>query len=396
MTIHPITNHGKTKYRLRYKFLGAVRNKFFGTREAAEDWWAKESCRMIDEGPSISVLSDADRAEVIGLWLRMKELGVTPGEVLKTALEMRKSAPLVPDVVAECIESKRLKRRRPRYLKQLAHVLGHFASTFPTTQIDRISPTEIEQWIHLGDYADASRKSRFQDIRTLFAFAVKRAYCQKNPFDHIDPISLDAKTPGILRVKAAAKLMRVAFNRDRRLCRYLAMCLFAGIRPEEAAKLEPKHLVLDKRMIHIPAEISKTRKSRNVMLEDNALEWIQIDGDMAEVRAVKRGPVKHRASKLRGPLNLDQRFDKIRKQAGLFKNWPHDAMRHSAATYLYALRDDAAYVAKQLGNSVQIMLTNYNPTKGPEGKVLTKELAEQFFDIRPEPIVRILERAEVA
>jgi hypothetical protein len=60
------------------------------------------------------------------------------------------------------------------------------------------------------------------------------------------------------------------------------------------------------------------------------------------------------------------------------------------------LRDDAAYVAKQLGNSVQIMLTNYNATKGPDGKVITKELAEQFFDIRPEPIVRILERAEVA
>jgi site-specific recombinase XerC len=145
-------------------------------------------------------------------------------------------------------------------------------------------------------------------------------------------------------------------------------------------------VILEKNIVHISELVSKTGRARNVEIPENAREWLRIDGDFASVRKLKKGEAK-----LRGILNLRERFDRVRRQAGLFKHWPNRAMRHSSATYLYALTEDEKHVAKNHGHDVNIMLTHYKASKTPAGQIVTKELAQEYFGIKPPCHLRILE-----
>jgi len=131
---------------------------------------------------------------------------------------------------------------------------------------------------------------------------------------------------------------------------------------------------LEQGLVEVPAGVAKTNQRRLAVIPTNALEWLRIGGDLP-------------------PKNLKKRFDRLRKAAGLFHGrkfgrlqtagWLRNAMRHSAATYAYARSDNAAAVAKNMGHDVAVLLRNYNSIRTPDGQLVTKELAEKFFDIRP-------------
>jgi len=63
---------------------------------------------------------------------------------------------------------------------------------------------------------------------------------------------------------------------------------------------------------------------------------------------------------------------------GNLKQWPHDAMRHSFASYHYALYQDEGHTAAQMGHSSSKMVfSNYRR------KVRPKD-AERFWSIYPD------------
>ena len=59
-----------------------------------------------------------------------------------------------------------------------------------------------------------------------------------------------------------------------------------------------------------------------------------------------------------------------------FTDWPKDVLRHSCASYLMALWQDAGRVAAELGKSVNILLRHYR-------ELVRKEDAERFWRIVP-------------
>ncbi len=383
--LSPAKNHGKKCWRVNYSILGVQRRKFKKTKAEAQAWVKEQEKKLWDEGPSLAAMTGVEKGEMITFWNKLKELKVTPHQALEAALADRKVSPLVSKVVEECLLAKRAANRRERYLGQLGYSLNWFAKTFAASTIASITPADIESCLQVKKWSPRTRKGKFIDIRTLFSFATKRRYRADNPCHQIEIPTASRKTPGILRVKACEKLMRVAYNHDRNLCPWLALALFCGIRPEEASGLTWKNIIPEKKLVHIPAEIAKTRNPRNVVIPDNALEWLKLGGDLSTVRRYGK------KSGLMSPKNLKWRFGKVRRQAGLYKGWPHDAMRHSSVTYLYALTEDAAYVTKQHGHGVGVMMVHYNATRTSDGQIVNKEMAERFYNIRPQPMLRVLE-----
>lgn len=404
MTIYPSTaKHRKPIWIVSWYTMGAQKRKQFKRNpdaeraddagyRAAEKFSVAMTKKIFNEGPSLAGMDNTERIALLHLYATVKGSGLTISQaeaVIVASMISKPNVPLVPEVAEECVNSKRARLGvgiSERYIKQLGHVLTHFAEAFKDVAIDRIRPSQIETWIQSGDYSAASRRSRLTDIRTMFSFAVKREYLEKSPCEKITPIVVQKKTPGILSPRQAAKLMRVAYNRDRTLCPWLALSLFCGIRPEELNKLTRADVLLEKKIVHISESVSKTGTARNVEIPENALEWLRLSGDLATVR-----PDSKKRVKLQGVVNLKERFDRVRRQAGLFRHWPHDAMRHSSVTYLYALTNDEGYVTKQHGHSIRVMLCHYNAAKLPSGEIVTKELAKEYFEIRPKPMLRVLE-----
>jgi integrase len=135
---------------------------------------------------------------------------------------------------------------------------------------------------------------------------------------------------------------------------YLAIGLFAGVRPLEIQRLQQQDIT--DRYIEITAAKAKTRKRRLVSLSDNLKEWIALGGDL--------------------PLtNKPKRLARVLHMAGL--KWKPDIMRHSFASYHLAMYRSADKTAFELGHRDSKMLfAHYR-------ELVTQEAAESYWSIRP-------------
>ena len=96
--------------------------------------------------------------------------------------------------------------------------------------------------------------------------------------------------------------------------------------------------------------------------EPNALEFIRFAKQKAARLPIKR-------------MTRRRYLDHAEKVLG-FDVWPQDCLRHTAASYMLALRKDSGLVADRLGNSPGILLRHYRELVKPEDCLA-------FWSIRP-------------
>ena len=141
---------------------------------------------------------------------------------------------------------------------------------------------------------------------------------------------------------------------------YPVLCLFAGLRPElEAPGMDWDDVT--SRHITVDASIAKDGETRIIEpLAPNLVQWLKVIG-----------------SRCSSPLplrNLKRRWERAREVVG---HWPHDAMRHSYASYHFAMYRDVGLTAKNLGHpSPTLLRKDYN-------NAVTREQAKGFWSIAP-------------
>jgi integrase len=64
------------------------------------------------------------------------------------------------------------------------------------------------------------------------------------------------------------------------------------------------------------------------------------------------------------PKNFRRHFDEVRKLAKV-KNWSNNILRHTAASYLYALTHDDQFVTNNLGHSLAVNKKHYQHLVSP-------------------------------
>ena len=167
-----------------------------------------------------------------------------------------------------------------------------------------------------------------------------------------------------LNVKQCADIMTWAEeNHGGALVPFIALCLFAGIRPDlyegEISKLEAKDVRLDTGVILIEPHVSKVRMKRNVTIQPNLAAWFR-------AYPLEEFPIM--------PYAFRRLRLKFRKQFGL----SHDVLRHTFISMFVGKFRSMGEAALQAGNSESIIRKHYLDLKS------TVE-AEQFFSIMPKP-----------
>ena len=165
-----------------------------------------------------------------------------------------------------------------------------------------------------------------------------------------------------LNVKQCADIMTWAEeNHGGALVPFIALCLFAGIRPDlyegEISKLEAKDVRLDTGVILIEPHVSKVRMKRNVTIQPNLAAWFR-------AYPLEEFPIM--------PYAFRRLRLKFRKQFGL----SHDVLRHTYISMFVGKFRSMGEAALQAGNSESIIRKHYLDLKS------TAE-AEQFFSILP-------------
>jgi len=147
----------------------------------------------------------------------------------------------------------------------------------------------------------------------------------------------------------------------------LALCLLAGLRPDETVRVSGRGLTwsnidLDRGIVTIDAQTTKTRLRRVVHLEASAVAWLRAAKD-AGSRLPLAAITRRRAVRYwRGVLNLD--------------SWPQDTLRHTAASFLLAKHGDIGRVATELGNSPRILRQHYL-------ELVSEEESAKFWNLMP-------------
>jgi integrase len=103
------------------------------------------------------------------------------------------------------------------------------------------------------------------------------------------------------------------------------------LRREEIARLDWKAVDLERRFIEVKATKSKTAQRRLATISDNLRAWL--------------APFHQIAGRLHPPaITYRRKFSTALKTARI-KDWPHNALRHSFASYHLAHHQDAAKTA---------------------------------------------------
>jgi integrase len=246
----------------------------------------------------------------------------------------------------------------------LRRTVGIFGNSLPNLRVDEITPEIIEEHLAGFKISATSRDGYKRRISRFFSWCIERPrrWTTANPCNQIRIDMGERHAPVILNLKQCEDLLRGAERK--RIAPYVALCLFGGLRPTEAARLDWQAVNLQDKEIRLEASQTKTGRARVVTICPALLAWL---------KAYKGRPIF--------PPNWRKIFDAVKNAAGFGEHdgqtpWTPDAMRHTAISYYFRNTGSYGQTAEQFGNSEAIIKQHY------QSRVSTAD-AKKFYALRP-------------
>ncbi len=267
-------------------------------------------------------------------------------------------------------KSGKVKTLRQDTLDDINETKKTLVKAFGTKRILEVTEEDIQDHI---DSMTAGPQRRFNvrsRLSQFFNWAIKHKHTTANPTTGIE-INVPSKDPAILEVEDCRKLMELCEASHKDLTLYVAICLFAGLRPTECKLLKWESIHLAEEQITVLRDTSKTKETRNVPIEFNLALWLRA------FKGERKGTVT------RNP-NLRPRLEKLKVAMGykiLGENedgeaWVEDVLRHSYASYWLAKHKDRSHLAENMGNSLKMIKQHYK-------RIVATSATEAFWKIAP-------------
>jgi integrase len=267
----------------------------------------------------------------------------------------------IAEAVEELIRSKQARKVSSRYLQDLRSRLTRFATSFQT-QVGNVTTPQIQMWLEALSLSPQSLKNYRTVLHLFFQFCATRGYVHRgfNPVAETEAIRVKASDIEIFTPEELRKLLAVA-DRDFRIC--LALQGLAGLRSNEVERIQWSDIDLQGRMIVVNRGVAKTASRRTIPIGDALAKWLSLASD-------PESPV--------WPGTHDQFYRAQETAATQAKvKWKHNGLRHSYASYRFALVPDAGRVASELGHSAAILHRHYR-------ELAKRNVAEAWFAVQPD------------
>ncbi len=246
-------------------------------------------------------------------------------------------------VVAELLAVKEGRGASVRYLQDLRHRLNRFADTFRKDACN-VTTAEIQEWLDGQKLKPQSYQNFRRVVYLLFEFAVARGYASDNPVAGVESVEVRSGDVDIFTPQEISRLLAAA-SPDFIPC--IVLGAFAGLRSAEIERLDWSDIDLTGRHITIGASKAKTASRRVVPISDNLAAWLA--PYVGQPGKVWKG-------------GHDEFYEAQQETAAATKTankdalrWKANALRHSYASYRFALTSDAGRVAGELGNSAAVV-----------------------------------------
>jgi integrase len=313
-------------------------------------------------------LSAAQRIDARAALRLLEGTGLSLEEAARRAVAGRRAVKriTIEDAIDQFVRSRLTNGKRAATVDWYESKLKLFGKKFGARHFDDVDRGALREWIEAVPLGVGTRAGIARAVRALWRWGM----LHEPPLVALD-VTLGLRTTapgnrgeaGFLTVPEASAVLKAAGEYRSAL----AMLLFAGVRPEELAGQNKPRLLwrqvrLAEKMIRIPAEIAKTGRPRIIEGIPEALwAWLEPKDDG---EAISPGRSRQAIEKAQAAIERD--------------DWPHDATRHTFATYALASTGDAGKVATWLGHEG-------NPTmlhRHYRG-LATKTEADKYWALRP-------------
>lgn len=346
-----IRKRGPNSFQANLWHPGRVRETAtFKTRALAQNWLAMKS--VVGESLTFEQMQDA-----IAALYKLPE-GVTLQQAadhyLATALST--SAETNAALLADIYLGER-SSLRPRTLEGYRQDLNR-ACTW-SNDLTEWTKANIMQWA--SKLTPSKRNHIVASLRAFLQWCAENGHLNQNPLAGVKSEKIDTPKRQVLTLKEAEHLLRVCRAQFPDMIHYVAVCLFAGIRPDECKRLKPEHLQHD--YIVIDETIAKTHSARTVEIHENLKTFLK--ASPLPFAGVMLG---YTAEQFR------KRMTALIKASGIA--WANDILRHSYASYEYERTKDASATAANLGHTSTTML--FKHYRG----LVSPGTGEKFFKIK--------------
>lgn len=262
------------------------------------------------------------------------------------------------DALRQLETAKLAANRRGAYVKHLSFCVKTFSRFVGNVPLSSIGTEHVESWLLSKGKNPSSRQTYIARLSTLFEFSKRRRWISENPCFYLERVTIDQNAPSVLSSTEASLLWRECIQLKPSGSAWLALALYAGLRPEEAMALRWEQIDFEGKRIFIRAETSKVRYHRIVEPPEKAFRLLQIAKESRGQLPISNTTKKRLQRKLRAIMG--------------WNSWPKDILRHTCASHWLAVVPDAQKIALQLGNSPAILLRHYR-------SIVTREDAEKFW-----------------
>ncbi len=255
---------------------------------------------------------------------------------------------------------------RPATIRSYSQQTKRLCNDMKGMKMHEITLHVFEEWLSKVSKSQGTRKSYLRHLGAFFNYAIARGYMVDNPTANLGAKS-DKNIVHYLTPAEAHKMLVAAEDLHPELVPYIAIGLFAGVRPSEMHGQNTDHAPLDWQHIHLTGdkphidlkpEQDKNRNGRRVDISKNLLKWLL-------PYAQERGAIEYSRP----------RFEAIVKQAGI--QYRKDAMRHSFGTWHHAMYHHKGETAVQLGDTIDTVTKHY------VNDYVLQDDAAKFWGIKP-------------
>jgi site-specific recombinase XerC len=353
----------------RYQFTdGQGKRRHFATKAKAKIEAARDKALYHQEGRLAAGLTDEQRRDAASA-VSFLPPGWTLTQAAKFAAEHLSRIKItltIDEAVKRFLESRQ--NRSDMHYKDLNRRLNKWLATVePANDVVTVEKGEIEGY--LAGYTGRNQLNHLRALSNFFRFSAKIGAIGTVPTTGID-ISFRRSRVAYLESKVFADLLVKAHDQNEAdILAWLVLGGFLGLRPFEAYHAFWSGVKWETCEFRVEADWSKTRRSRVLPIQANAMEWLKIAFDLRkrdERILPNHNTFTHRFVAWR-ELNHDMAFWRGKQ----------DILRHSFGTHRMAMVRNAHQVAEEMGNSVAIVRRHYDA-------VLEPSKAIAWWQIRPE------------
>ena len=344
---------------------GRKRNKF--REEEAAILRAEELIDDLRNAATLrSEIDSKDALEITQLRALLAPHKATLSEAVHDFLAHKHSAVASAKLAADVVEEYLATFEKPEddaHLKTARSILRKFGRSFGKNMA-QISVRELDQYLRGVSTSGRTRNNHLNYLRTFFLWAQKYGgYLPQGPLKIQDikkyPVKAVDPSNAIMKPEDLEKLLQAA---DADIVPSIVIGAFAGVRNAEIGRLRWEDINMNDGVIVLSPSITKTQRRRMAVMPANLIAWLE------SYAGEKAGPI------VPFPKGIFKKRARAAKAAGISVS--ENSLRKSYISYKMAECRNAAEVAEQCGNSVEMVQVNY---KG----LVTEAAAKNWFSILP-------------